>query len=93
VPGGGVTLFYAARILEKLKCDNEDQQAGINIIKRALSAPLRQIVANAGLDGAIVVGKLSESKDTSFGFNAQNTATMNIETVLCYKIEQMICRL
>ncbi len=71
VPGGGATLFYAARALDGLKCDNEDQQAGINIIKRALQAPVRQIVTNAGLDGAIIVGKLSESKDTSYGFNAQ----------------------
>ncbi len=71
VPGGGATLFYAARILDNIKCANEDQQAGVNIIKRALQAPLRQIVANAGMDGAVVVGKLSESKDTSFGFNAQ----------------------
>ncbi|MDX2049874.1 MAG: chaperonin GroEL [Rickettsiaceae bacterium] len=71
VPGGGVTLFYASRALDKIKADNEDQQAGVNIIKRALQAPLRQIVENAGLDGAIVVGKLLESKDTSFGFNAQ----------------------
>lgn len=71
VAGGGVTLFYAARALDKLKCANDDQQAGINIIKRALQAPVRQIVTNAGIDGAIVVGKLSESKDTSHGFNAQ----------------------
>ena len=71
VAGGGVTLFYAARALDKLKCANDDQQAGINIIKRALQAPVRQIVTNAGIDGAIVVGKLTESKDTSFGFNAQ----------------------
>ena len=71
VAGGGVTLFYAARALDKLKCANDDQQAGVNIIKRALQAPVRQIVTNAGIDGAIVVGKLSESKDTSYGFNAQ----------------------
>lgn len=71
VAGGGVTLFYAARTLDKLKCANEDQQAGVNIIKRALQAPVRQIVTNAGIDGAIVVGKLNESKDTSYGFNAQ----------------------
>ena len=71
VAGGGVTLFYAARALDKLKCANDDQQAGVNIIKRALQAPVRQIVTNAGIDGAIVVGKLTESKDTSYGFNAQ----------------------
>lgn len=72
VAGGGVTLFYASRTLDKLKAANEDQQAGINIIKKALQAPIRQIVANAGMDGAIVVGKLSESKDTSYGFDAQS---------------------
>ncbi|NBO24521.1 MAG: chaperonin GroEL [Chlamydiae bacterium] len=71
VPGGGATLFYAARALDHLKTANEDQQAGVNIIKRALQAPLRQIVENAGMDGAIVVGKLLESKDENFGFNAQ----------------------
>jgi chaperonin GroEL len=71
VPGGGVTLFYAARALESLKGENEDQQAGINIIKRALGSPLRQIAENSGVDGAIVVGKLSDSKDVNHGFNAQ----------------------
>ncbi len=71
VPGGGVTLFYAAKNLDKVKCENEDQQAGVNIIKRALQAPARQIAQNAGTDGAIVVGKLDESKSNSFGFNAQ----------------------
>jgi chaperonin GroEL len=71
VAGGGVTLFYASRKLDDIKTINEDQQAGVNIIRRALQAPLRQIVDNAGMDGAIVVGKLSESKDINFGFNAQ----------------------
>ncbi len=71
VPGGGVTLFYAASILDNLKGENEDQNAGINIVKKALQAPLRQIVQNAGKDGAIVVGKLSESKNSNYGFNAQ----------------------
>jgi len=71
VAGGGVTLFYASRKLDEIKTANEDQQAGVNIIRRALQAPLRQIVDNAGMDGAIVVGKLSESKDINFGFNAQ----------------------
>jgi chaperonin GroEL len=72
VPGGGTTLFYAARSLEKLKGENEDQQAGINIVRKALQAPLRQIAENAGVDGAVVAGKLEESKSTSFGFNAQS---------------------
>lgn len=72
VAGGGVALFYAGYALDKLKGDNEDQQAGINIIKKALQAPVRQIAENAGVDGAIVIGKLQESKDTHFGFNAQD---------------------
>jgi chaperonin GroEL len=71
VPGGGVTLFYAARVLDNLKAENQDQQAGINIIKRALQSPVRQIVQNAGMDGAIVVAKLTDSNDKNFGFNAQ----------------------
>lgn len=72
VAGGGVTLFYASKVLDKVKCINDDQRAGVSIVKRALQAPVRQIVENAGIDGAIVVGKLSESTDTSYGFNAQS---------------------
>jgi chaperonin GroEL len=71
VAGGGTTLFYAAKALEGLKGANEDQQSGINIVKRALQAPIRQIAENAGVDGAIVVGKLDEGNSTSMGFNAQ----------------------
>ncbi len=71
VPGGGVTLLYATRALDKVKAANDDERAGINIIKRALQAPIRQIVANAGLDGAVVAGKLLESQDTNYGFDAQ----------------------
>ena len=72
VSGGGTTLFYAAKTLENLKGKNDDQQAGINIVKRALQAPLRQIAENAGIDGAIVVGKLEGEKSNSMGFNAQD---------------------
>jgi chaperonin GroEL len=72
VAGGGVTLFYAAKALESLKSANEDQQAGINIVRKALQAPVRQIAENAGMDGAIVVGRLAESQDKNFGFNAQD---------------------
>jgi chaperonin GroEL len=71
VPGGGVTLFYASRALDKLKPVNEDQKAGITIIRKALQAPLRQIVQNAGEDGAVIAGKLAESKDTNYGYDAQ----------------------
>ncbi|CAF4258570.1 unnamed protein product, partial [Rotaria sordida] len=72
VAGGGVTLFYAARALDNVKGANEDQQAGINLVKKALQAPVRQIAENAGMDGAVVVGKLMDSIDKNFGFNAQD---------------------
>lgn len=78
VAGGGATLFYAARVLDNLKGVNEDQQAGINIVKKSLQAPVRQIAENAGMDGAIVVGKLSESKDKNFGFDAQNMTYVDL---------------
>ncbi len=71
VAGGGVALLYATRVLEGLKGANADQNAGINIIRKALESPIRQIVRNAGGEGSIVVGKLLEQKDTKFGFNAQ----------------------
>lgn len=72
VAGGGATLLYATKVLDKLKAVNEDQQAGINIVKRALQAPCRQIAANAGIDGAVVAGKLIEGKDENIIFDAQN---------------------
>ena len=71
VVGGGVALVQAAKGLDKVKGDNSDQEAGIAIVRRALEAPLRQIAENAGVDGAVVAGKVRESDDTSFGFNAQ----------------------
>ncbi|MCC5974050.1 MAG: chaperonin GroEL [Rubellimicrobium sp.] len=71
VVGGGVALVQAAKTLEGLKGFNSDQDAGIAIIRRALEAPLRQIAQNAGVDGAVVAGKIRESDDKSFGFNAQ----------------------
>jgi len=71
VPGGGTALAYSARVLDSLTPANEDQKVGIQIIRRALQAPLRQIAENAGSDGAVVAGKIAESKDTNWGFNAQ----------------------
>jgi chaperonin GroEL len=71
VPGGGIALLKATRALEGLKGDNADQTAGVAIIRRALQAPIRQIVENAGVEGSIVVGKVLEHKDANFGFNAQ----------------------
>jgi chaperonin GroEL len=72
VPGGGTALLYAARSIEGLKGDNADQQAGIAIVRRAIEAPIRQIVENAGKEGSIIVGKLLEQKDSNFGYDAQN---------------------
>jgi chaperonin GroEL len=71
VPGGGTALLLATRAVEKLTDDNADIQAGINIVRKALESPVRQIVENAGVEGSIVVGKILESK-TNKGFDAQN---------------------
>jgi chaperonin GroEL len=71
VPGGGVALMRALKTLDGLKAANDDQKIGINIVRRALQAPARQIAENAGEDGAVVAGKILESKDYSFGYNAQ----------------------
>ncbi|MCF3627530.1 chaperonin GroEL [Thalassospiraceae bacterium LMO-SO8] len=71
VPGGGSALLYATNALKKLTPENNDQQVGINIVLRALQAPIRQIAENAGFDGAVVAGKLLEGKVKTQGFNAQ----------------------
>ncbi len=70
LPGGGIPLLRAVKALESLSAANDDQKAGIEIVRRALKAPARQIVDNAGEDGAYVVGKLGEGSDYSWGFNA-----------------------
>jgi chaperonin GroEL len=71
VPGGGVCLLKASKVLEGLKGDNADQDAGVAIVRRALQAPIRQIAENAGVEGSIVVGKILENGSSTFGFNAQ----------------------
>ncbi len=71
VVGGGVSLVQGAKALADVKGENADQDAGISIVRRALEAPLRQIAENAGVDGAVVAGKVRESDDVTFGFNAQ----------------------
>ena len=71
IVGGGVALVQAGKSLAGLKGANSDQDAGISIVRRALEAPLRQIAENAGVDGAVVAGKVRESDDPNFGFNAQ----------------------
>ena len=71
VPGGGIALLKASKALDGLEGDNADQKAGVAIVRRALQAPIRQISENAGVEGSIVVGKVLENKDATFGFNAQ----------------------
>jgi chaperonin GroEL len=71
VVGGGVALVQGAKALDGLQGANPDQNAGIAIVRRALEAPLRQIAENAGVDGSVVAGKIRESDDVTFGFNAQ----------------------
>jgi chaperonin GroEL len=72
VPGGGVALLRAKKAVGKLTNDNADVQAGINIVLKAIEAPVRQIAENAGVEGSIVVGKIIENKSETFGFDAQN---------------------
>ncbi|BBE34581.1 MULTISPECIES: chaperonin GroEL [Sphingosinicella] len=71
VPGGGTALLYATKAIEGLSGANDDQTRGIDIIRRALQAPVRQIAQNAGHDGAVIAGKLIDAKDEKLGFNAQ----------------------
>ena len=72
VPGGGVALVHAGKVLKDLTGDNPDQSAGIAIIRKALQAPLRQIAENAGVDGAVVAGKIVENTSKTFGYDAQS---------------------
>ncbi|MCW5682440.1 MAG: chaperonin GroEL [Xanthobacteraceae bacterium] len=72
VPGGGVALLRSKKAVGRLKDDNEDVQAGINIVLKALEAPIRQIAENAGVEGSIVVGKITDQNEPDYGFDAQN---------------------
>jgi len=80
VPGGGTALMYASKALDGIKGANDDQTRGIDIVRRALSAPLRQIAENAGHDGAVVAGKLIDGNDQNMGFNAQTEVYENLVT-------------
>ena len=71
LPGGGVALLRASDALKRVRTANDDQEAGINIVRKALQAPIRQIAENAGVEGSIVVGKVTDHKSPSFGFDAQ----------------------
>jgi chaperonin GroEL len=72
IAGGGAALVYAIRALEKVKPANDDQRVGVEIVRKAIQMPARQIAENAGEDGAVIVGKMMESKDANWGFDAQN---------------------
>jgi len=72
VAGGGVALLYASKVLAKLKPANDDQKVGIDIVRRALQAPARQIAENAGVDGSIVIGKLQDKGEANYGYDAQS---------------------
>jgi chaperonin GroEL len=78
VPGGGTALLYASRALDNLKGANDDQTRGIDIVRVALQAPLRQIAENAGHDGGVVAGKLIDGNDQNMGFNAQTERYENL---------------
>ena len=77
VAGGGVAIVRSAKKLEKLTGENDDEQTGINIIERALEEPLRQIVANAGMEGSVIVSKVKDGKN-DFGFNAKSEKFENL---------------
>ncbi len=78
VPGGGSAFLYASKALDSVSVANHDQQVGVDIVKKALAAPTRQICDNAGVDGVIIVGKMLESDDTNWGYDAQNGNYTNL---------------
>ena len=78
VAGGGSALLYATRALKKVEPENDDQRAGVEIVRRALQSPVRQIAENSGVDGAVVAGKMLESKSVTWGFDAQNEVYVDL---------------
>jgi chaperonin GroEL len=78
LPGGGAALLYATKALNGLTGDNDDQNAGIAIIKKAIQFPIRQIVENSGVEASIVVGKLLEQKSNTYGFDAQSETYVDL---------------
>jgi chaperonin GroEL len=78
LPGGGVALLRASKVLEKLKVQNHDQKVGVDIVRKAISAPARQIALNAGEDGSIIVGKILEKDQYSYGYDAQTGEYVNM---------------
>jgi chaperonin GroEL len=80
LPGGGVALLRASEVLKKVRTQNDDQKTGVDIVRKALSGPARQIVINAGEDGSVIVGKILEKDQYSYGFDAQNGEYVNLVT-------------
>jgi chaperonin GroEL len=78
LPGGGVALLRATEVLKKVKTQNEDQKHGVEIVRKAIQAPARQIAHNAGEDGSVIVGKILEKDQYAFGFDAQNGEYVNM---------------
>jgi chaperonin GroEL len=78
LPGGGVALLRATEVLKKLRTQNDDQKTGVEIVRKALSAPARQIASNSGEDGSVIVGKILEKDQYAYGFDAQNGEYVNL---------------
>jgi chaperonin GroEL len=78
LPGGGVALLRASEVLKKLRVQNDDQKTGVEIVRKALSWPARQIAINAGEDGSVIVGKILEKDQYAYGFDAQNGEYVNL---------------
>jgi chaperonin GroEL len=80
VPGGGVALLRASEVLRKVKTSNDDQKTGVEIVRKALQTPARQIASNAGEDGSVIIGKILEKDQYSYGFDAQSGEYGNMLT-------------
>jgi chaperonin GroEL len=78
LPGGGVALLRAIESLKKIRTQNDDQKTGVEIVRKALSAPARQIAINAGEDGSVIVGKIAEKDQYAYGYDAQSGEYVNM---------------
>ena len=78
LPGGGVALLRASETLKKIRTQNDDQRTGVEIVRKALSSPARQIAINAGEDGSVIVGKILEKDQYAYGFDAQSGEYVNM---------------
>jgi chaperonin GroEL len=78
IAGGGAALLYASVALKSLKGDNADQDVGIDIVRKAIQSPVRQIAENAGAEGSVIVGKMMDQKDSNFGYDAQKNEFCNL---------------